>query len=210
MTERKWRAWAAAIATAGWSGLILQVTLSSLRLHSFEQALWWLSIFFTILSNLTVAIVFTLIALGSTRLRHPLVMAGLAMTMALVGAVFELMLRRIIHPTGWRLVTNALLHDAVPLLTIGAWLMLAEKGRLRRRDPWLIAIFPIVYLGYALIRGATGGFYPYPFIDPGRIGWAGVTAYVLAISAAFLIFGHLLVLLDGYLARRSGTSAGDA
>lgn len=201
MSERRWRLWAAAIATCGWSGLILQVVLAALRVHGLAPALWRLSIFFTILSNLTTAIVFTGIALGSVKLRHPLVLAGLAMTMALVGAVFELMLRRIVHPTGWRLVTNALLHDAVPLLTVAAWLFLAEKGRLRARDPWLIAIFPIVYLGYALIRGATGGFYPYPFIDPGRIGWAGVSAYVVGISVAFLLFGHLMVLLDRRLGR---------
>jgi hypothetical protein len=202
MSERRWRLWAAAIAACGWSGLILQVVLAALRVHGLAPALWRLSIFFTILSNLTTAIVFTGIALGSVKLRHPLLLAGLAMTMALVGAVFELMLRRIVHPTGWRLVTNALLHDAVPLLTVAAWLFLAEKGRLRSRDPWLIAIFPIVYLGYALLRGATGGFYPYPFIDPGKIGWGGVTAYVITISAVFLLFGQLMVLLDRKLGAR--------
>jgi hypothetical protein len=203
MKERRWRAWAGAIALCGWSGLILQVVLAAERAHGLTPALWRLSIFFTILSNLVTAIVFTGIALGSLRLRHPLLLAGLAMAMGLTGAVFELMLRRIVHPTGWRLVTNALLHDAMPLLTVGAWLFLAEKGRLRARDPWLIAIFPILYLGYALMRGATGGFYPYPFIDPGKIGWAGVAGYVLAISAAFLLFGHLMVVLDRRLARKS-------
>ncbi|PZU09222.1 Pr6Pr family membrane protein [Sphingomonas sp.] len=203
MSERRWRLWAAVIALCGWSGLILEIILVTLRLHGLTPALWRLSIYFTILSNLTTAIVFTGIARGSVKLRHPLLLAGLALTMALVGAVFELMLRRVVHPTGWRLVTNALLHDAVPLLTVAAWLFLAEKGRLRARDPWLIAIFPVVYLGYALLRGATGGFYPYPFIDPGRIGWAGVSAYVVTISALFLLFGHLMVLLDRRLGRRA-------
>lgn len=203
MSERRWRIWAGVIAACGWSGLILEVVLVFLRVHSLGAALWRMAIFFTILSNLTTAIVFTGIAFGSLKLRHPLMLAGLAMTMALVGAVFELMLRRIVHPTGWRLVTNALLHDAVPLLTVAAWLFLAEKGRLRARDPWLIAIFPIVYLGYALVRGATGGFYPYPFIDPGKIGWAGVTAYVVTISAIFLLCGHLMVILDRRLGRKS-------
>lgn len=203
MSERLWRYFAMAIAACGWLGLVLQVVLAALRAHSLGAAIWRLSIFFTILSNLITAVVFTGIAMGSLRLRHPLLLAGLAMTMALVGAVFELMLRRIVHPTGWLLVTNALLHDAMPLLTCGAWFFLAEKGRLRARDPWLIAIFPILYLGYALARGATGGFYPYPFLDPGKIGWAGVAGYVVAISAAFLLFGHVMVVLDRRLARRT-------
>ncbi len=198
----RWRLWAGAIAIAGWSGLILQTLLIFLRVHDWEATLWRLSGFFTILSNLLVAVLFTGIALGRTRWRHPQLVAAAALTMALVGAVFELMLRRQLHLSGWRLVTNALLHDAVPLLTAGAWLFLAEKGRLRKRDPWLIAAFPIAYLGYALIRGAIGGWYPYPFIDPTRIGWGGVTLYVIWISAVFLGVGHLMVLLDGRLARR--------
>jgi hypothetical protein len=203
LNERRWRWWAGSIAVAGWTGLILQTLLVFLRVHSWSMAAWRLSAFFTILSNLIVAILFTAIALGVRRLRHPQLIAGAALTMALVGAVFELMLRRDLHLSGWRLVTNALLHDAVPLLTAGAWLALAEKGHLRARDPWLIAIFPILYLGYALLRGAFGGFYPYPFIDPTRIGWGGVTLYVIGISMVFLGVGHLMVLLDGWLARRA-------
>jgi hypothetical protein len=200
--QPRWRLWAAAIATCGWAGLILQTWLIVERLHSLAAALWRLSIFFTILSNLAVAIVYTAIALGSRRLRHPLLIAALALIMALVGAVFELMLRKTLHLSGWRLVCNGLLHDAVPLLAVGAWLVLAEKGHLRARDPWLIALAPILYLGYALLRGATDGFYPYPFIDPGKIGWLGVTFYVIAISAIFLMVGHLMVKLDQRLASR--------
>ena len=203
MGERAWRLWAAVIALTAWSGLVLQAFEVFWRVHSWAVTLWRLALFFTIFSNLTVAITFSAIALGVRRLRHPFVLAGLAMTMALVGTVFELMLRRTLHLAGGRLVSNALLHDAVPLLTIGAWFVLAEKGRLRLRDPWLIALFPIVYLGYALIRGATGGFYPYPFIDPVRIGWIGVLGYVVAITAVFLLFGYGVVRLDRWLATKA-------
>jgi hypothetical protein len=199
---RRWRLWAASIAAAGWTGLILQTALIFLRVHSWETTLWRLSAFFTILSNMVVVVLFTGIALGRERWRHPQLIAAAALTMALVGAVFELMLRRQLHLSGWRLVTNALLHDAVPLLTAGAWLFLAEKGRLRKRDPWLIALFPIGYLGYALVRGSIDGWYPYPFIDPTKIGWGGVTLYVIGISAVFLGVGHLMVMLDGRLSRR--------
>lgn len=201
--DRQWRLLATLIALCAWTGLLTELTLSVAHVHSLRLALWRQALFFTILSNLTVAIVFTGIALGSVRLRHPLLIGGLAMTMALVGTVFELMLRRLLDPHGWRMIATGLLHDAVPLLTAAAWFFLAEKGRLRARDPWLIALFPIVYLGYALLRGALGGTYPYPFINPDKLGWMGVAAYVAAISAVFLIFAHLMVTLDGWLARRA-------
>ena len=206
-SERRWRLLAGLIALCAWAGLGAELILSFAHVHSLTLALWRLALFFTILSNLLVAIVFTGIALGSMRLRHPLLLGGLAMTMALVGSVFELMLRRLLDPHGWRAFSTGLLHDAVPLLTAAAWFFLAEKGRLRARDPWLIALFPIAYLGYALIRGALGGTYPYPFINPDKIGWTGVAAYVVGLSAAFLIFAHLLVKLDGWLARRNGSGA---
>lgn len=202
MGAARWRGWAALIALVAWSGLILQFALVVERVGSVELAVWRLSLFFTIFSNLAVAVIYGAIALGAVRLRHPLLIAGLALTMALVGAVFELMLRPLLHLSGWRLVTNALLHDAVPLLCAAAWLVLAEKGRLRARDPWLIAIFPVAYLGYALVRGGLTGIYPYPFLDGPRIGWGVVSLYVIGLSAAFLVFGHLMVMLDRRLARR--------
>lgn len=198
----RWRVWATSIAACAWTGLALQFWLLLARMGNVAEVVWRLLLFFTILSNLTVAVAFTLIALGSLRLRHPLLIAGLALTMALVGIVFELLLRKTLHLAGWGLVANALLHDAVPLLTLGAWLVLAEKGRLRARDPWIIALFPVTYLFYALIRGATEGLYPYPFLDLHKLGWQGVLPTVLGITVAFLIFGHLMVVLDRYLGRR--------
>ncbi|UAK23471.1 Pr6Pr family membrane protein [Sphingomonas nostoxanthinifaciens] len=201
MNDLRWRVWAAVIAACAWTGMTIQFFSVWGRVGSATLALWRMSIFFTIISNLTVGIVFGLIALGMVRLRHPLLIGGLALTMALVGAVFELMLRGVLHLTGWRIVSNSLLHDAVPLLTCAVWVMLAEKGRLRARDPWIIAIFPILYLVYALVRGAIGGIYPYPFLDGPKIGWEKVSLTVLAISVAFLVCGHLMVMLDRRLAR---------
>lgn len=201
MVERRWRIWASLVAVASWTGILMQFVSVAERTGSWLIALGRLSFFFTIISNLVVAIVYSLIALGQVRFRHPLLIAGLALTMLLVGVVFELLLRRMLHLTGWRILSNSLLHDAVPLLTAGAWLMLAEKGRLRARDPWIIALFPISYLIYALVRGRIQGIYPYPFLDVGRIGWGGVGLYVAAISAAFLICGQFMVWLDHRLAR---------
>lgn len=204
LTDRRWRLWAAAIALAAWSGLAIQFVRVTLRTGSPLAALWRMSLFFTDIANATTAIVFTLIALGAVRLRHPLLTAGLALAMLLVGLVFELFLRRLVDLSGWRLVNNVLLHDVVPLLTAGAWLALAEKGRLRSRDPWIIALFPILYLGWALLRGRLGGTYPYPFLDGPSIGWGHVALWVAGIAAAFLVTAYALVALDRWLAGRRG------
>ena len=203
MDDRRWRLWAALIALTASTGIVMQFVRAAVRLGSVIGAVERLSLFFTILSNLSVAIIYGAIALGLGRFRHPRLVAGLALTMLLVGLVFELMLRPHMQMDGWKLVNNAILHDAVPILCVAAWLDLTRKGALRWRDPWLIALFPIAYLVYALTRGAIGGPYPYPFLDPARVGWNGVAGYVLGISIAFLIVGHLMVAFDHWLGRRA-------
>jgi hypothetical protein len=201
MDDRRWRLWGALLARCAWSGILIQVVRVTERLGSVVDALARLSLFFTIFSNLAVGIVYGAIALGLVRFRHPLLIAGLALTMLLVCAVFETLIRPYLSLSGLRLVSNTLLHDVVPVLCVAAWLVLARKGLLRPRDPWIIAVFPILYLLYALARGAIGGIYPYPFLDPARIGWRGVSLYVVSISAIFLITGHLLVAFDRFLSR---------
>ena len=202
MTDMRWRLWAALIAVAAWSGLLLELILVTIREGSLLAALWRMAIFFTVISNLVTAIVYSCIALGLVRFRHPLLIAGLALTMLLVGAVFELMLRSYLHLTGWRILSNALEHDVVPILAVANWAILAEKGRLRARDPWIIAIFPVVYLGYVLTRAHIEGFYPYPFINIPKIGWPAAMANVAGISLAFLVCAYLMVALDRRLARK--------
>lgn len=202
MSDRHWRLWGLAIALAAWSGLILQFVRVTLRLGSVIDAAEWLLLFFTTISNLSVALIYSAIALGLVRFRHPLLIAGLALTMLLVGAVFEIMLRPHLDLHGIKLINNFILHDLVPGLCVAAWIALAEKGLLRWRDPWIIALFPIAYLLYALARGAIGGTYPYPFLDPVRIGWSGVTGAVCGIAIAFLLIGHAMIALDRFLARR--------
>jgi hypothetical protein len=202
MDDRRWRLWGAAIALCAWSGVILQLVRVTIRLGSVIGAVERLSLFFTTISNLAVAIVYSLIALGLVRFRHPLLVAGLALTMLMVGAVFELMLRAHVPMDGLKWLNNLILHDIVPALCVAAYLVRARKGQLRARDPWIMALFPLFYLLYALVRGAIGGVYPYPFLDPVRIGWHGVALYVLGISVIFLAMGHLMVALDRRLARR--------
>jgi len=201
MSDKHWRLWAALIAIAAWSGLLLQLTLVTAREGSITVALWRMAIFFTVISNLTTAIVYSCIALGLVRFRHPLLIAGLALTMLLVGAVFELMLRSQLHLAGWRILSNMLEHDIVPFLAVTNWVILAEKGHLRARDPWIIALFPIAYLAYVLTRAHIEGFYPYPFLNIPKIGWAAALRNIAGISVAFLVGAYLLVAIDRWLGR---------
>ena len=193
---------AALIAAAAWLGLAVQFQSSLHKLGSVALAVWAMLRFFTILSNLLVAILFTGIAIDIRRYRSPFLIGGAAILMLLVGLVYALLLRGLIELSGGARFADILLHMVTPVLVPLYWLGFVPKGRLRWRDPWLWAVVPLLYLLYALLRGAVAGIYPYPFIDVARIGWAETLTNAVAIALAFVGAGFAFVVLDRLLVRK--------
>jgi hypothetical protein len=98
---------------------------------------------------------------------------------------------------------NQFLHTIVPLLAIADWALFDRRGRLRPRyAAWWLA-FPLAYLGFALVRGLIVHRYPYPFIDAGTLGYAGVGVSSVGFAFAFWLLGLVLVGVDQGLARRT-------
>ena len=71
------------------------------------------------------------------------------------------------------------------------------------------SIFPAAYFVYTMIRARVSSFrfyngspYPYPFMDVDALGWGKVLLIFLAMAAAFLALGYVLVWIDHLLARR--------
>ncbi|WP_320068594.1 Pr6Pr family membrane protein [Micromonospora sp. RTGN7] len=98
---------------------------------------------------------------------------------------------------------NQFLHTVVPLLAVADWTLFDPRGRLRlRHAAWWLA-FPLAYLGFALVRGLIVHRYPYPFVDAGQLGYAGVGLSSLFFAFAFWLLGLLLVGVDRGLSRRA-------
>jgi len=154
--------------------------------------------FFTILTNLLVAVSLTLSlrrtpsTLGILANR-PTVQTAATLYIAIVGIVYSLALRHIWDPEGLQKIADIILHDTIPALSILFWLLFVRKDELRFRDipAWLV--YPSVYLVYSMIRGAVLGGYVYPFLDAGALGCGPVIINVVAIAAAFAGLGLLLV-----------------
>lgn len=201
MTNGKARIAAALVALSGASGLVIQYGVTSQATSSAASALWTLSRFFTIWTNLLVALIFAALALG--RRVPDRIIGGLLLSILLVGIVYGLLLRGLQVHAGAGIVANALLHQATPIAVPLWWMSFAAKGRLRRSDPWIWALYPLAYLVVALGRGAVEGRYPYFFIDVGRFGAGQVALNALLIGLCFVAAGYVLVWLDGRLARVS-------
>lgn len=192
---------AAAIALIAWMGLAARFNATFEQSGSLAETVWVLLRYFTILTNLLVATVFTGIALGRSAFASPAVLGGVTLAILLVGIAYSALLRGLVELSGGARLANLIMHDVVPVLVPLFWLLFAPKGGLQIRDGLLWCLYPGAYLAYALARGAAEEKYAYPFIDITRIGWLQTATNVLVITLGFLAAVLALVWLDRRLAR---------
>lgn len=194
------------IAAIAWLGLAFQCVSTFQINHSVSLTLWIVFAYFTILTNMLVAVVFTGLAASQTQTRASWIVAGTMLSILLVGIIYALLLHGKTELTGGSAVANALLHMATPILVTFFWIIFTPKGQLTWSHPLVWAIYPLAYLAYSLVRGGQTGKYPYPFLDPGLVGWQQTMLSNLAIAVAFLICSYTLVTLDHRLAVRPASN----
>ncbi|MFN3642698.1 MAG: Pr6Pr family membrane protein [Gemmobacter sp.] len=194
--EMSGRIAAGAIAAVGIAALAAQAAVLA-AIPPFGTALsvlWRLAGYFTILTNALVTAHFVAIAAGG---RVGAVRAGgLVAWIGLVGVVYHLLLAdlRVLDGLAWW--ADQGLHTAMPVLVALWWWAHAPATPLPWRAAAHWAIWPLVYCAYALVRGAATGFYPYPFLDAGALGYGGVAVRVAGMAAAFVAGGLGLVALS--------------
>jgi hypothetical protein len=200
------RSAAGCIAAIAWLGLAFQCMSTFQINHSVPLTLWIVFAYFTILTNMLVAVVFTALAASRTQIQESWIVAGTMLSILLVGIIYALLLHGKTELTGGSAIANVLLHMATPVLVTLFWIAFAPKGQLRWSHPLFWAIYPLAYLAYSLVRGVQTGKYPYPFLDPVLVGWQQTMLSSLAIAVAFLIGSYTLVALDHCLGPKSISS----
>ncbi len=193
---------AAAVALAAWAGLGLQFAMNLESSQTVVEAIWTLLRFFTIITNLLVALTMTAVAAG--RRVSPFILAGLTLAIVFVGAIYVALLHGLVELTGRAILTNALLHYVVPLAMAFYWLAFAPKIGLGHRDPLRWSVYPLLYLAYVIVRGSIDGRYPYPFIDVSSLGYGRTVLNSLLLLIVYLLAGLVLVVIGRALARRRG------
>lgn len=188
------RAAALAVALVCWAGLAIQFAATQAAQGDWVATLWILLRYFTVITNLLVALAMSATALGGRV--PPLLLGGLALALLLVGAVYMTLLRGLVELSGGALLADLLLHKVSPLAMAAWWLLFAPRARLEWTAPWWWVLYPLAYFGYAVARGLAGDLYPYPFVDVGRLGWAQVMVNAAGIAMAFLASGFALVWID--------------
>jgi hypothetical protein len=206
----------AAVAALAWFALGLQLLLTlanpannpgtlAVRLNNLFS-------YFTILSNLLVAVTLTILVLVgdsslARRVARPRFFTGVAVAIVFVSLGYELLLRGIWKLDGWPLLADTLFHDIVPIGFVALWVAFVPKGQLGARDVPSWMIYPGVYLGYALVRGALTQRYPYPFLDVTALGYGRVFANAAGLAVVIAALGGLFVAADRLMASRRGVGA---
>lgn len=143
--------------------------------------------FFTIQSNLVAGGAFVVGAIGLTRrIRSaPLFRAAATTYIALTGVVYNTLLTGLAGGVAlpW---ANTVLHSVIPLYAVADWVLVADRPRLSFRALWVVVPYPLVWLAVVLVRGATDGWVPYPFLDP-SLGYGVVALWCAVITAAVLV-----------------------
>ena len=209
------RAFIAVTAVTGWFALLLQfpITIATSRAAGMSligAIVTYLS-FFTILTNLLAAVSLTFSLWPQSRwggfFSRPVVTSALAAYIAIVGIGYSLLLRHTWDPEGLQKVADILLHDAVPVMFVGCWLIALPKARLPWKSVLLWFIYPLVYLCFAMSRGALTGRYPYPFIDAGKLGYATALASAEALLVAFVALSSLVLAIGRRMSEGSPPTA---
>ncbi|ABA76311.1 MULTISPECIES: Pr6Pr family membrane protein [Pseudomonas] len=199
------------VAVLGWAGLGIQLYLIFFaRLSVGASLLGGLVSFFsyfTVLTNTLVAVVLTCAVTDreSTARRwflQPWVSSGIAVSIAVVGLAYSILLRHLWHPQGWQFIADELLHDVMPLLFLAYWWLCVPKGSLRLKHLPLWLIYPLVYFAYALLRGHLLGAYAYPFIDVALLGYPQVFINAGGILLGFVLMALLVIGIDRWQGRR--------
>lgn len=154
--------------------------------------------FFTMQSNIIAAVVLLIAALA-TFMHRPqtrlLMFARACATtyIVIVGIFYNLLLAGLEGGVSleW---ANWVLHVAFPIYAALDWILFGDRTALPWKRLWVVLIYPVIWIIVVIIRGATDGWVPYPFLDPAT-GYGSVAIYSIVIFIATIIVGAVVFAL---------------
>lgn len=216
------RRWLAVNAIVAWLGVAVSLTLNAIDYYPptagtapshygpgnaagaaglIPRLADWVS-YFTILSNIVVAVVTTALATG--RARNTAVWRALRLDTLILITITALVYAVVLAPgsvqRGWDNLSNSLIHQVTPALTVLVWVIAGPRGWLSWRTVAGALVVPIAWLVWMLGRGAVIGAYPYDFVDVVRLGYPQVLANVTAILVLGVVIAGIFLGIERGLA----------
>lgn len=199
------------VVICAWLGIILQYVTAIPNYLEHDKSLGRAHVlflsYFTILTNLVVAVTTSFILLFSYSkpgrfCSKSAPVTAVTLYIVVVGLVYNLVLRPLYHFQGLTKIADEIVHSVVPLLVLIYWLIFTVKGRLQWTDTIMWLVYPLLYLVYTFLHGMFTGYYPYPFIDVNEIGDTGFWLNSLYMLLLFLFLSFVLIGINKILGRK--------
>ena len=170
-----------------------------------ERLLDWVT-YFTIASNIVVAVVLTALVVRPALFarRDPvgtvwrILRLDSVLMIVITGLVYNLLLAEG-GQTGWDAISNTMLHWVTPLLSLIVWIIAGPRGLISGRILAFSLVLPLLWAAFALLRGQVVGAYPYPFLDLTKNSLGSVVGFVGAIVVLAVVLGLALWAVDAGL-----------
>ncbi len=203
------RIFGATVGIIAWFAVLIQLVLIlQNRITDVPETLVRFFSFFTILTNIVVAVYLTGVAFqkqDQVGWQRSSTATAIAVYILVVGIVYNIILRQLWAPVGMQKLVDELLHVVVPLLYFVYWVKFVSPMLLpwRKAITWLL--YPLVYLVFVLLRGSVSNYYPYPFLDVFNHGYQQVMVSSAAMLLLFLLLSVAFIAASRYLARKKVT-----
>lgn len=199
-------------AVMGWLTLLLQLYLIIInRTASIPETVTRYFSFFTILTNILVAVSLTAVAqkgitTSGSFFTRPKTLTATTVYITIVGLIYNIILRFQWAPEGMAKLVDELLHSVIPAGFIIFWLAYVPKKNIDWKNifPWLL--YPLIYLGYTLVRGTFANWYPYPFVDVLQLGYNKVIINSALVCLLFILFAAIFVGIAKWMSKSKAGS----
>ena len=160
--------------------------------------------YFTIQSNMIAVAVLLWVALKPNgeggRMLRDIIRGAPVLYLGVTGIVFAALLSDL--PLVTVPFANTVLHKLMPVVVVVDWIVDPPHPGVSFRKALVWLVYPVGWLAYTMVRGYLIGWYPYPFLDPAKMGGYGnVVGTMLAILLGGVLLTGLIVWI-GQLARR--------
>tara|TARA_R110002073_G_scaffold72537_1_gene177448 strand:+ start:444109 stop:444726 length:618 start_codon:yes stop_codon:yes gene_type:complete len=185
-----------------WFAIITQFILMIQNRQSsiFETIVRFFS-FFTILTNILVALYFTAMLFKFKKNPFALLLTQstlLAITVfiSIVGLVYQIALRSIWNPTGLQFLVDELLHTMIPLYVFVYWILTIKKSKSEMKFVFYWLLYPVIYTFFILLRGHLSAYYPYPFLNSIEIGYKQSFINISSILSITIVLMLLFIFIE--------------
>ncbi len=160
--------------------------------------------YFTMVSNILVAVMFTLLAVSSRKTLWRVVLCDTALMMITVTSlVFLTVILPYLSLSRLSLLTSPWQHVVVPMTMWIIWLVWGPRnffgGFPRLAVMIRTVLIPAIWAAWMLTYGAITHYYPYGFVNVNELGYAGVLVSLVIVMAGGLVMELLFGWIDSAL-----------